>query len=110
MVEYTKEFIEKIMEDFKERMACGKDSYGYPIVELGKVLNSFLPVELPPCPVCGGDTTVLMDGLGTGESWRVICPDCDITFTEQYKEQEAIDSYLATPYCVMYLDYAMSAE
>ena len=103
-MEFDRELIERIADGIEE-VLCQNRVKPAILEQIKKeVLNRLLPVELPPCPVCGGDTTVLMDGLGTGESWRVICPDCDITFTEQYTEQEAIGSYLATPYCVMYLN------
>ena len=111
MVEYTKELIDKIVEDFKGRMLAGKGSYCYPIVELGKILESFLPVELPPCPVCGSNVDI--EYLNACNRYYVKCFRCDIPLSGYisliHSKQEAIDAYLAIPYCVMYLERSKDA-
>ena len=105
MVEYTKELIDKIVEDFKGRMASRGGSYGYPIVELGKILNSFLPVELPPCPVCGEPIhSECDDGY-----YVMVCWQCGTIGVNYDTEKQAIDAYLAIPYCVMYLERSKDA-
>ena len=102
MVEYTKEFIEKIMVSMGDHDSCT-------FIYMKEKLESLLPVELPPCPVCGGKMLVSqLDGY-----FRWWCHEraCIASGLYKYKtKQEAIDAYLAIPYCILYLDYAMSAE
>ena len=69
---------------------------------LGVIMESFLPVELPPCPVCGGEVFIAEND---GKLFVFQCSrDGDHIWEEPFKtEQSAIEAYLATPYCKMYL-------
>lgn len=101
-MEYDKEFIDKIMFDVsKDNMTDTTYSNAAHNSSIRRILESFLQKELPPCPICG--EVVNVKG---GNYWDVFCSEgtAHIDMGGYDTKQEAIDAYLATPYCKMYLE------
>ena len=101
MIEFDKELIEDMLEDL---------GAGNTRANIRSVLESFLPVELPPCPVelppcpvCGEE----MKPRNKERWYWVSCAyDHNHIITERcHSEQKAIDAYLATPWCRMWLEH-----
>lgn len=99
-MEFDKELIEKIMVNI-HRIKFNSD-YCVQDTRIEKILESFLPVELPPCPRCGEPMEVRPNIAGNTK--MVGCDHCDVFIGYGETEQEAIDDALDTPYCKMYLD------